>query len=129
VATPGTQGLPREQLATIHVRQHACLHEWNGQAVHIDKFLVGGVEYSVSGDRDFLVSPGPHTFTVDYGPCIHDLRNIGNPTGATITGGPYGNFKATIEPGAEYELTGEEKLTGGNAVQTVHGLKLVKPPR
>jgi hypothetical protein len=128
VLTPGTQGLPRDQLATVHVKQHGGIHEWQGQAVHVDKFLVGGVAYPVSGDRDFLVSPGQHTFTVDYGPCIHDLRHLGNPTEATLTGGPYGNFKATVEPGAQYELTAEEKLTGANAVQMVHGLKRVNSP-
>ena len=127
VATPGTQGLPKDQLAVIHVRPHGCMHEWNSQAVHIEKFIVGGVQYSVTGDQDFLVSPGEHTFTVDYGPCIHDLRNITNPWESTITGGPYGNFKAVIEAGAEYELTGDEKLVGKNAVQTVHGLKMVRP--
>ena len=121
--TPGTQGLPKSQLAIIHVKQHGCLHEWNGAAVHIEKFLVGQVEFEVNGDKDFYVSPGTHTFNVDYGRCVHGFGSIGDDGFFT---GPYGEFKEDIQPGAEYLLVGEDKLVGENAVRMMHGLKLLK---
>jgi hypothetical protein len=129
IATSGTQGIPREQLATIHVVKHSCIHEWKGQAVHIDRFSVGGVDYPLGGEeRDFLVAPGEHTFRVEYTLCIHSFASIPAPEEGGIYAPPYGEFKMRVEPRANYLVVGEEKLTGANGVQTVHSLAPYTPP-
>jgi hypothetical protein len=128
VPTPGAQGQPPERMALVRVTQHGGLHEWNGNAIHIDKFFVGGIGYPVAGDADqqpFLVTPGAHTFMVDYGRCVHGWA--GRPDDDLFTG-PFGRFEATVEGGAEYVLTAEGKLAGANAVQTLHTLRRVGGP-
>jgi hypothetical protein len=123
VSTSGTQGVPKEQLALIHVKKHSCIHEWKEHAVHIDRFVVGNIEYPINGEtRDFLVSPGEHTFRVEYEICVHGMKHIPSLEEGGIYSPPYGEFKMRIEPGAEYNLVGEEKLTGSNGIQTIHSL-------
>jgi hypothetical protein len=128
VATSGTQGLPPEQLATIHVVKHTGVQEWQGKAVHVDVFSVGGVQYAIPGEsRDFLVSPGEHTFRVDYGLCIHGTAPIRDLEGDGVFAGPYGEFKANIEPGKYYVIVGSGKLASTNGVQTEHRLATTQP--
>lgn len=123
IATSGTQGLPHDQLATVHVIKHSGVHEWQGKAVHVETFSVGGVQYRMPDEtRDFLVSPGEHTFRVDYGMCIHGAAPIRDFTDDGVFAGPYGEFKATVEPGHYYVVVGSSKLSSNNGVQTEHGL-------
>ena len=127
IPTPGAENQPVERMALLHVTQHGGLHEWNGNAVHIDQFFVGGVGYAVTGDKPeeqkpFLVTPGPHTFMIDYGRCVHGWA--GHPDDSLFSG-PFGRFEATVEAGGEYVLVAENKLAGTNPIQTLHRLKRV----
>jgi hypothetical protein len=123
VATSGTQAYPKEQLALIHVYKHRSIHEWKGHAVHIDRFAVGNIEYPVPAEmRDFLVSPGEHTIRVEYDICVHGMKALPAIEEGGIYSPPYGEFKAHIEPGGEYNLVASEQLTGANGIQTIHTL-------
>lgn len=131
--TAGTANLPPERLALVHMDPHGALTAWKGQPVHIDSFYIEEGAYAVAADdpdQQFYVLPGSYTFTIDYGPCLHGWAKVEAPfnTDTGVFEGPYGRFKATLEPGKQYRVVASDKLVGKNAVMTEHRFEQVEKP-
>src|SRR4051812_10837012 len=72
--TPGTEGLPVDRLAQLHVPQHNGIYAWRHEKVHVAGVKIDDVGYPKRGDVDFLLAPGVHHVEVFYGACVHGPR-------------------------------------------------------
>jgi len=96
--TPGTEGIPREQLTVLTIKQHNTFPGTHINAVKFDK----GSRYEINGNRDFYLKPGDHEIAVGVGECVHGPAAWFSPLGDLAVFIPASTGK--LEAGKHYEL-------------------------
>jgi hypothetical protein len=110
--TAGTEGIPKQQLATLHVTRQYDVPMVEVSAIRFDD----GEKYKIDGGRDFYLTPGVHHVAVDLATNINsmlkdtplkdtpfkDLLSFGE----TKIEGPAGLTTGDLQPGKTYEIRG-----------------------
>ena len=101
VRTAGTQGIPAERLAILHVTSEYDFSQVHLTAIQFD----GGDKYVIDGDRDFYLTPGIHKVAIDLAASFEGPMKWLAPGDMKIDG-PDNLVTGDLKRGKTYELTG-----------------------